>query len=322
MVSRFLLLLPLALFLTSCARVELATHLVKQLPIPASDHETGVFKIGRPYIVQGKRYYPEETYSYSQTGVASWYGPNFHGKKTANGEVFDKYALTAAHKTLQMPSIIRVTNLQNNRSLIVRVNDRGPFSKNRILDLSERSAEVLGFKNQGTTRVRIDVLTDESRKVAQLAMDGQSTVNYETALNAGQKAPVKRVQTAAYKPMPGFERPDVPNTALAQSIHATTKPASVSPVESSPSQDSKPKPPAHIPNAIYVQAGSFQNQDSAIRYAQRLRPYGQANVYPAMVRGQQFYRVRFGPLETYWDAEQITDKLFRANMGEPIIVHQ
>ncbi|MGB0720445.1 MAG: septal ring lytic transglycosylase RlpA family protein, partial [Bdellovibrionales bacterium] len=109
-----------------------------QTPIAKSDQSAGVFKVGNTYSVKGKRYQPRETYSFSETGTASWYGPQFHGKKTANGEVFDKYELTAAHKTLQMPSMIKVTNLDNGRSAILRVNDRGPFARGRIIDMSKR----------------------------------------------------------------------------------------------------------------------------------------------------------------------------------------
>ncbi|MEM7651444.1 MAG: RlpA-like double-psi beta-barrel domain-containing protein, partial [Pseudomonadota bacterium] len=102
--------------LAGCAELELASHVVKQSPIPASSKTKGTFKVGNPYKIAGQTYYPRETYSFEQTGIASWYGPNFHGKKTANGEIFDMYELTAAHKTLQMPSLVRVTNLENGKS--------------------------------------------------------------------------------------------------------------------------------------------------------------------------------------------------------------
>lgn len=132
------------------------------------------FKVGNPYKIGGKWYTPTESYSYDETGISSWYGDEFHGKRTANGELFDKNALTAAHPTLQLPSLIRVTNLENGRSAVLRVNDRGPFSKSRLIDVSHKSANVLGYAAQGTARVRVQVLDRESRILADAARKGYS----------------------------------------------------------------------------------------------------------------------------------------------------
>lgn len=118
----------------------------------------GEQKIGRPYQIGGVWYYPEVNNDYDETGIASWYGPQFHGRPTANGERFDMNKVTAAHPTLPLPSRVRVTNLENGRSLVVRVNDRGPFARGRIIDLSRRSAQLLGFQGQGTTRVRVQLV--------------------------------------------------------------------------------------------------------------------------------------------------------------------
>ncbi len=115
----------------------------------------GVYKLGQPYQIAGRWYYPEFDPSYDRVGVASWYGPEFHGHTTANGEVFDRHELTAAHPTLPLPSIVRVTNLDNHRQLELRVNDRGPFVGDRLIDLSQEAARELGFESQGTARVRI-----------------------------------------------------------------------------------------------------------------------------------------------------------------------
>ncbi len=118
----------------------------------------GVYKIGNPYEIAGTWYYPREQPTYDQTGIASWYGPTFYGKPTADGETFNADALTAAHRTLPMPVNVRVTNLENGRSLVLRVNDRGPFAKGRIIDVSERAARLLGFYEQGTARVEVKYL--------------------------------------------------------------------------------------------------------------------------------------------------------------------
>jgi rare lipoprotein A len=116
------------------------------------------FKVGRPYRILGKWYYPEFMTYYEAEGVASWYGASYHGRRTANGEVYDMHALTAAHPTLQLPSVVRVTNLENGKSLVLRVNDRGPFIKNRLIDLSRAAARELGFEEQGLAKVHVQYL--------------------------------------------------------------------------------------------------------------------------------------------------------------------
>lgn len=123
-------------------------------------------KVGNPYKIAGVWYHPKEDPTYDQTGYASWYGKDFHGKATANGEVYNMNALTAAHKTLPMPSYVKVTNLANNRSIVLRVNDRGPFVAGRLIDVSRRGAQLLGFQRQGVTRVRIQA-SDSKGKVRQ-----------------------------------------------------------------------------------------------------------------------------------------------------------
>jgi rare lipoprotein A len=126
----------------------------------------GYYKFGDPYAVLGKTYYPKEYKEYKETGLASWYGEAFHNKQTANGEIFNMNDLTAAHKTLPLPSIVRVTNLGSGKSIVVRVNDRGPFAdgKNRILDLSKRASQEIGFEGRGVLEVRVELLPDETMK--------------------------------------------------------------------------------------------------------------------------------------------------------------
>src|SRR5690349_12270675 len=127
--------------LPGCAETTLVTNTSK---IATEDsHAVPPYKLGKPYQIEGAWYYPKVDYDYSETGIASWYGPDFHGKSTANGEIFDQNALTAAHKTLPMPTIVRVTNLENGRSIEVRINDRGPFKNNRVIDLTRRGAQLL-----------------------------------------------------------------------------------------------------------------------------------------------------------------------------------
>ena len=130
------------------------------------------YKVGAPYTIKGVTYYPKVDYGYDETGTASWYGAAFDGQYTANGEIFDLNQITAAHRTLPLPSVVEVVNLQNNRALRVRVNDRGPFADGRILDVSRRVAQLLGFERSGTTRVRVRVLKEESLQAAAMAERG------------------------------------------------------------------------------------------------------------------------------------------------------
>lgn len=116
----------------------------------------GRYHVGKPYQVKGKWYRPKEDPDYVKTGAASWYGDAFHGRLTANGEVYDMTHLTAAHPTMPLPSYARVTNVQNGSSVLVRVNDRGPFAHDRVIDLSERAADLLGYKSVGVAKVKVE----------------------------------------------------------------------------------------------------------------------------------------------------------------------
>lgn len=148
-------LLPLMLVLGACAgSVE-------------APRTAGIHKIGNPYQIGGRWYHPADDRDYEETGVASWYGPTFHGKATANGERFDENDISAAHRTLPMPSHVIVTNLENGRTLTVRVNDRGPFAHDRIIDLSRRSAQLLGIEQKGTARVHVKRVFPKAAVIAQ-----------------------------------------------------------------------------------------------------------------------------------------------------------
>ena len=147
--ARGLLVVGMAMLAAACAGPRSGTP-VGGVPSPA-----GVYKVGQPYQINGTWYYPREQPDYDETGIASWYGTPFYGQHTANGEIYDANALTAAHRTLPMPVNVRVTNLENGRSLVVRVNDRGPFARGRIIDVSARAAQLLGFYGNGTAKVRV-----------------------------------------------------------------------------------------------------------------------------------------------------------------------
>ena len=141
------------------------------------------YKIGEPYSIFGTLYTPEENYSYKEEGIASWYGPNFHAKTTANGGVFDQNLITAAHRELQIPSVVRVTNLENSLSIIVKVTDRGPYAKDRIIDLSHGAAMKLGFIKKGTALVRVEILEEESKALKLSMAKGHSEPELNHTVN-------------------------------------------------------------------------------------------------------------------------------------------
>jgi rare lipoprotein A len=186
-VLRFCLVLPVMASLSILGACSSAKNLIdskygvaasprvigKNEPVPRGG---GRYQVGKPYKVAGRWYTPKEDPHYNKTGQASWYGDAFHGRLTANGEVYDMNALSAAHPTLPLPSYVRVTNLENNNSVIVRVNDRGPFAHNRIIDLSKRAADTLDFRNQGLAKVRVQY-------VGKARMDGQDQQWLEASIN-------------------------------------------------------------------------------------------------------------------------------------------
>ena len=157
------ILVALALLLSACAQTQLAVFAVKEIAREAPAGE-GVYKVGQPYQINGIWYTPAEDPAYNKTGIASWYGRPFHGQRTANGEIYDMNTLTAAHKTLPMPSYVRVTNLENGRSLILRLNDRGPFVNGRIIDVSYRAAQLWGFSEKGTARIQVQAVDGPVRE--------------------------------------------------------------------------------------------------------------------------------------------------------------
>lgn len=215
----------------------------------------GVYKVGKPYKIMGRWYYPEEDYDYSEVGMASWYGADFHAKKTANGEKYDMNTLTAAHRTLPLPSIVKVTNLENGRSLVLRVNDRGPYAKDRIIDISKRGAQLLGYQTKGVTKVRVEIMEEESRALK--------------AAMLGQKVPSR----------------SSPAVRTSSSAHNSTN------------------------TALYVQAGSFSQEDLARSLSARLSRFGRSRVAEAFVGGAVFYRVRIGPYSYQEDAEVTLNKI-------------
>jgi rare lipoprotein A len=266
-----------------------AKSLEKPKPAPG-------YKIGNPYQVDGVWYYPSEDFNYSETGIASWYGDEFAGRRTASGEIFNPNEITAAHRTLPMPSIVRVTNLENGRALAVRVNDRGPFAHGRIIDVSRRTAQLLGFHTQGTAKVRVEILAEESRAVAAAA--GGSEV----------KPAAAPASTVVAEALPGSPPPTNPQPAPPTTSSLTL-------VKQAPVVDGRVWQLPVRPTQIYVQAGAFVRYDNARQLGAKLSSLGPARVTTTQIGAQQFYRVRLGPIATVEEADMV---LFRViSIGHP-----
>ena len=307
------------------AMLALAACAERGVKAPTQPAVSGGYKVGKPYQIGGVWYYPAVDYSYAETGIASWYGPDFHGLATANGETYDMNALTAAHRTLPMPSMVRVTNLENGRQIALRVNDRGPFANNRILDVSRRAAQLLGFAQQGTARVRVEIMDAESRQLAMLA--GVAMPPQQTAA-AGQSdalsspkvtaAPAGTVTEEALAPPSG-------TTAAPAKQPAVSKPAQQQPVIATvavagPQPDGKVTVVPVRKTAMFIQAGAFTNLTNATRLRSTLMPFGKAQVVPAYVGTLKFYRVRLGPIATLAEADTVLAKVVASGHPEARLI--
>jgi peptidoglycan lytic transglycosylase len=278
-------------------------------PVPKGG---GRYLVGQPYEIAGQSYEPREDPSYDRTGQASWYGELFHGRRTANGEIYDMDRLSAAHPTLPLPVYAQVTNLQNGRSVVVRVNDRGPFKHDRIIDLSRRSADVLGFRRSGTAPVRVKYL-----RRAPLSGDDSYERQYLANLGLKQFAVAPRAKPGSPDPiatasLPGGTTPPLPER-VERSIAAaslqnpepgasgTVATSSWETMQASPDSTGSIAPLAQKPSPVApaygpaIQAGSFKNRDNAERARVKLGGIAPVEVDAIEVGGETFYRVRVGP---------------------------
>ena len=285
--SRIFAALALCLLLAGCGTTRTSSN--GNPPPSPMGAGTPTYKVGQPYQIGGEWYYPHEDYSYDETGIASWYGADFHEHRTANGEMFNKDELTAAHKTLPLPTLARVTNLDNGKSIVVRINDRGPFSGARIIDMSQRSAQLLGFEQQGTAKVRVTVLADESKAIA-------DAMRHYGGVTVASAAPV---ETAA---APATEQYASASTAPVQT--ETLEPVRTTPatharlLATQPVPEVVQLPVATTHNQLFVQAGAFTVQENAQKLQQSLSSIGPTSVSTIIINGRTFYRVRVGPVAT------------------------
>ncbi len=257
----------------------------------------GRYKVGAPYEIGGVWYAPKEEPGYDQEGKATWYGATHHLKTTANGEVFDRYALSGAHTTLPLPSIVEVTNLENNRTVQIRVNDRGPFKGDALIDVSQEAARQLGFEQQGQARVR---------------------VRYVGPAPLG--APDAGLRYSAYTPAP------TPSEQLpaGPTPYAGLQPAPVeTPVASQPLAPLAPAAvPAATAGAVYrVQAGAFSDQANAQRVVSQLGSAVVARVEPFQrADGMTLYRVMVDGTADEGEAWALRDRVASYGFGEARVV--
>lgn len=296
---------------------------------PTQDGSTG-YKVGKPYQIAGVWYYPHVDYEYNETGIASWYGPGFHGKRTASGEVYDQNDLTAAHRTLPMPSLVRVTNLVNGRQITLKVNDRGPFAHGRILDVSRRAAQLLDFERTGTARVRVEIMAEESRQMAYNAgayklppaqvAGAANTAGSQSGSPQVVAAPAGQVSEEALPPLPGTQAAAPKSTQPAAKPAAPAAPIQNKVLAPNPEPDGKVvKVPVKATN-MYVQAGAFTNQGNANRLLRQLAKLGPTRIVPVIVNNQKFYRVRVGPIASLADADRILGQVVGAGNDQARIV--
>ena len=270
----------------------------------------GVYKVGNPYQTDGIWYYPREQPDYDETGIASWYGAQFHGKRTSNGEIFDSNALTAAHRTLPMPVNVRVTNLENGRSLVVRVNDRGPFARGRIIDVSKHAAELLGFYGTGTAKVRVTYVSRAPLPNGTIPSDTPTAI--AAALPA---APTGQVEMAALTPVPGVIVVPAPPPAASP---AQLPPASPEIVVQPTGQVTQVPVPAVT--HIYVQAGAFSIRSNAERLKDRLASAGNLFISSIDRKGQRLYRVRIGPFDDVSAADAALSRVLGLGSNDAKII--
>ncbi|MGH7124833.1 MAG: septal ring lytic transglycosylase RlpA family protein [Stellaceae bacterium] len=278
----------------------------------------GLYKVGKPYQVDGVWYYPKEDLNYDETGIASWYGEQFHGRYTANGEVFDLNGLTAAHHTLPMPSIVQVTNLENGRTLTLRVNDRGPFAGARIIDVSHKAADLLGFERNGTAKVRVRLLTTETMQAQAVAQRNGVEEVPGGPIEVAQAAPRTAVAAQALAPLPGTQVAPAPQTASIVPIKASAAPI---PAPVDPPLTGQVTMGSARPNAqIYIQAGAFAQMDNANRVRQRIAGLGNANITAVRINGNNLFRVRLGPMASVDEADKLLSRVLATGLPDARIV--
>ncbi len=315
--SRVTLLIVAGMFLSACAETQFLIHTAKRVNQQQTEKSEGRYKVGDPYQIGNIWYYPHVDYEYDETGIASWYGPNFDGKPTANGEVFDMNELTAAHRTLPLPSLVEVTNLENGRKIHLRVNDRGPFAKGRIIDISRQGSQLLGFRINGTAKVRVRILAAESRQLAAKAKGGTLLAESGSPITV-DKLPKANVASESLAPPPGADVAEAPvqiaSTVTMESLESPAKPV----VTVAPGAVIMQVPVVNT--GIYVQAGAFAQFDNANRARAILSPVGDVKVSQVLINGVDLFRVRLGPVANVAQADMLLEQMIGVGYPDARII--
>lgn len=296
----------------------------------------GAYKIGKAYQIKGRWYRPKEDRTYQSVGVASWYGEYFHGRKTANGEWYDMERLSAAHPTLPLPTYARVTNLENGRSVVVRVNDRGPFARDREIDMSFAAAKELGFVRAGTAKVHVKYIADaplEGDVPDMQYVDGGPPAGRpvytasQGKSGGGHKSSPLATQILADAPLPGGKparQVETARTALGPA--AGNRPVATA---STPAGRDETAPPARggtptaiLPKTYFVQAASFRNQDYARSFRDELAHLGVPDILAVKVGTDTLYRVRLGPYADIGEALGVQTQLARDGRRDARVVKE
>lgn len=258
-------------------------------------------RVGPPYEANGQWYVPTPEPGYAETGTASWYGPQFHGQRTASGEVFDQEALSAAHPTLPIPSLVQVTNLENGREVIVRVNDRGPFVGQRLIDLSRGAAEVLGFEAQGHARVHVRYLGPAPRRV-----NADGSMAAPSPRSPPPAAPMRSEEEG-----PASLLPPAPASA---GVALAGAPVEETPYTPAPATYAAPA----AMDGYFVQVGAYSDLSNAHRVRDEVGAAGPVVVDIRQTAAGELFRVRVGPLN-HEEAEAARRHLASLGYGETIL---
>lgn len=275
------------------------------------------YVVGEPYVMGGVWSYPREDFSLAETGLATVARDARAGRRMANGEVHDPARASAAHRTLQLPAALRVTNLENGRTLLLRVNDRGPADAGRVLELSRRAADLLGVVPGGTAQVRIAVAPEESRALAASLRPREADAALPSDAVAAAPRPV--VATEALAPPPGAR-----GAAAAQARQTTARPATpvAPPADAGAAAvafSERVALGAPSPGRLFVEAGTFSRREAAARQALRLARSG-ARVEAVGTGRQQQFRVRIGPLAGVAEADRILEQVLASGVSEARIL--
>ncbi|PIZ31816.1 MAG: septal ring lytic transglycosylase RlpA family lipoprotein [Alphaproteobacteria bacterium CG_4_10_14_0_8_um_filter_53_9] len=330
----FFLLVPL--FLSACTQVQVGSHLLKSQMAGQSCAAEGALKVGNPYKVDGIKYEPiESSLGYEEKGIASWYGSDFHGKATANGECYNMYAFTAAHKTLPLPTTVRVTNLENDKSIVVKVNDRGPFVRGRIIDLSYAAAQSLGMVGGGTAPVLIEAVGGPHHNRGGASSLARKAVQKPGALATLPSFVPSAVEESSLDdtPLPGQriiakplleDEKILPGTELAAAEELLPPKAKALPL---------PPPDAQVPARNYkalqhtkafIQVGAYGNEAAALSQKDKLKILNNsAFVQPVQRGSSMLHRVRVGPFNSTGEAETfLTEAINQGFTAATIVIEE